>query len=476
MQLFRFRWVYCQLQTLRRCFPPSIRSLLDELPITLDETYERILMEIPEEKWRHAHRLFRCLIASFRPLRVEELAEVLAIRFDSDTTADLVTGWRPEDTEDAILSACSSLVTVVKIDGSPIVQFAHFSVKEYLTSNRLTMAKASVLRYHIPAEPAHLPAHLILAQACLSTLLELDEHIHKDRLKNYPLVFYAAQYWVDHVQIGDTSLSILDRMEQLFDADKPHFSAWIWLYDVNHSWRIASMEDISERPSEPVATPLYYSAACGLRSLVERLVATHPKDVNPREGSIWAPLRVAIEKRQLNVARLLLEHGAYPDIKGTNGWTLLHEASYGWDIGALQLLLEHGADVDCRNSRDQTPLHLSSDVGSLEAMQLLVVYGADVNKRIPNGWTPLHRAVRNRSVEAVRLLLQCGANVNEEDENGWTALHFVSDRFGGSLEIALALLDCGADMHARTNSDMTPLEMALNNGHHDIVQLLLSMM
>jgi ankyrin repeat protein len=99
-----------------------------------------------------------------------------------------------------------------------------------------------------------------------------------------------------------------------------------------------------------------------------------------------------------------------------------------------------------------------------------------VNKRIPNGWTPLHRAVRNRSVEVVRLLLQCGANVNEEDESGWTALHFVSDRFGGSLEIAFALLDCGADMHARTNLDMTPLEMALNNGHHDIVQLLLSMM
>jgi ankyrin repeat protein len=315
-------------------------------------------------------RLFQCLLVSFRPLRLEELAEVLAIRFDSDTTADLVTGWRPEDTEDAILSACSNLIAVVESDGSPIVQFAHFSVKEYLTSNRLTMARASLSRYHIPAEPAYSPAHLILAQACLSTLLELDEHINKERLENYPLVFYAAQHWVDHAQIGDISLSILDRMEQLFDADKPHFSAWIWSYDVNYPWRTTPMEDISERPSGPVAAPLYYSAACGLRSLVERLVATHPKDVNPREGSIWASLRVAIEKRQLDVARLLLEHGACADIKDTNGWTLLHEASYGWDIGALQLLLEHGADVDRRNSRDQTLLHLES----LEAIQLLLAY------------------------------------------------------------------------------------------------------
>jgi hypothetical protein len=64
IQLFRFRWVFCQLETLRRCFPPSIRCLLGELPTTLDETYERILMEIPEEKWEHAHRLFQCLIVS----------------------------------------------------------------------------------------------------------------------------------------------------------------------------------------------------------------------------------------------------------------------------------------------------------------------------------------------------------------------------------------------------------------------------
>jgi hypothetical protein len=92
----------------------------------------------------------------FVPLRVEELADVLAVRFDSDTTADLVTDWRPDDTDDAILSACSSLIAVVEVDASPIVQFGHFSVKEYLTSNRLAMAQAmSVSRYHIPAEPGH---------------------------------------------------------------------------------------------------------------------------------------------------------------------------------------------------------------------------------------------------------------------------------------------------------------------------------
>jgi len=66
----RFRWVFCQLDTLRRCIPSSIRKVLDELPITLDDTYERALQGIPREKQQHAHHLFQCLVAAIRPLPV----------------------------------------------------------------------------------------------------------------------------------------------------------------------------------------------------------------------------------------------------------------------------------------------------------------------------------------------------------------------------------------------------------------------
>src|SRR5712672_3980403 len=192
MKWFRFRWIFCQLETLRRCFPSSIRQILDELPTTLDETYERTLLEIPEEKWKHAHRLLQCLAVSSRPLLVEELAEILSTQFDCGTTLRLIRGWHPENTEDAVLSACSSLIAVVDVEGSPVVQFSHFSVKEFLMSNRLATAQMGNLsRYHIDLEPAH----EILAKACLSTLLKLDEHINKEGLKDYPMVFYAAEYW-----------------------------------------------------------------------------------------------------------------------------------------------------------------------------------------------------------------------------------------------------------------------------------------
>ena len=84
--------------------PSSIRKSLDELPVTLDDTYERILQNIPKQKWQHAHRLFQCVVAARRPLRVEELAEIFAIGFGPNSASNLVEDWRPENAEEAVFS------------------------------------------------------------------------------------------------------------------------------------------------------------------------------------------------------------------------------------------------------------------------------------------------------------------------------------------------------------------------------------
>ena len=136
--------------------PSSIRKSLNELPTTLDETYERALEWIPKERRQHAHRLFQCLVVAIRPLRAEELAEIFAIEFDADAGPDLKEGWRPVNAEDAVLSACSTLIAVIEDEESKIVQFSHFSVKEYLTSDRLrTSEMGSIRQYHIPLDDAH---------------------------------------------------------------------------------------------------------------------------------------------------------------------------------------------------------------------------------------------------------------------------------------------------------------------------------
>ena len=75
-----------------------MRRTLDELPESLDETYERVLKEIKKPNREHALRLLQCLVAAIRPLRVEELAGVLAVDFDNtDGMPKLNPKWRWED-------------------------------------------------------------------------------------------------------------------------------------------------------------------------------------------------------------------------------------------------------------------------------------------------------------------------------------------------------------------------------------------
>jgi hypothetical protein len=122
----------------------------------LDKTYERILLGIDKQKRKYAQRLFQCLLVSFRPLRVDELAEFLAVQFDATAPPSFNEDLRPLDAEEAVLSACSSLIAVVNREGGQVVQFSHFSVKEFLTSDRLaTTGDEGFSCYHILTEPAH---------------------------------------------------------------------------------------------------------------------------------------------------------------------------------------------------------------------------------------------------------------------------------------------------------------------------------
>ena len=89
------------------------------------------------------------------------------------------------------------LIAIVDTGLSRVVQFSHFSVKEYLTSARLATSNQDVSRFHIVLEPAH----TIMAQACVSVLLQLDDRNQQDDVgENTPLARYAAEYWVNHAQ------------------------------------------------------------------------------------------------------------------------------------------------------------------------------------------------------------------------------------------------------------------------------------
>ena len=404
--------MFCQLEVLRHCFPSSVRYMLEELPESLDETYERILREIKKPNQGHAHRLLQCLVVAARPLRVEELAEILTFDFSVEGIPKLNLSWRWENQEAALMSACSSFINIVNDGDSRIVQFSHFSVKEFLTANRLAEPIRDVSRYHIRLEDAH----TILAQACLGVLLRLDDRVDHSNIKNFPLAQYAAQYWATHTRLENGSSRIKDGMECLFDADKPHFATWLWIYNVDY-WDGRSFS--ATHPKKPEAVPLYYAARLGFRGLAEHLIAEHPEHVNAKGGVEETSMHVAATTGFADILSLLSEHGAEMDVRNRHGRTPLHQASSKGRLEAARCLLDRGADINARNKFDQTPLFLTVYYGHVEIARMLLDRGARTNVPDKNsGTTPLHLAVGNRDIQTVRLLLEHGADIDARDKRG----------------------------------------------------------
>ena len=501
------------MEVLRHCLPASVKRTLKELPESLDETYERILKEIKKPNRGLAQRVLQCLVVATRPLRVAELAEVLAVDLDdSEGIPRLNSDWRWEDQEQALLIACSSLIAIVdpgdvkdsdsdsdtevndgvsevevddndydieaghghlvaetndgdshtgasssglklytsdvdldveaghndpeaetddgdshiEADDSRIVQFSHFSVKEFLTSSRLAAASEEVSAYRIDLENAH----TILAQACLAVLLQTHDDIDENKSKDHPLAKYAAKHWTTHAQFRDVSSRLQNEMKYLFDADKPHFKAWRMLFDIDVIRPLAGpFQYFATLPASPAA-PLYYAALCGFHDLVEHLIAKYPQDVNTTGGYYKRSLTAALAGKYFETADLLRHNGADLHVRGYTGTFPLHAAAFSGEFEVVQKLIEYEADIDARDEEGWTPLYWASSGLYLKdgsILRLLLERGADVNAPTKGGSTPLHRASGNGAVEVVRLLLDHGADIEAVDSDGKTALQVVGE-------------------------------------------------
>jgi hypothetical protein len=88
--------------------------MLEELPETLDETHERMLRDIHKTNRDPAHRLLQCFTVAARPLRVTELAEVLAIDFETATPARRYIEVEPQLAVGGSTTSC--FVNVLRFD------------------------------------------------------------------------------------------------------------------------------------------------------------------------------------------------------------------------------------------------------------------------------------------------------------------------------------------------------------------------
>lgn len=173
------------------------------------------------------------------------------------------------------------------------------------------------------------------------------------------------------------------------------------------------------------------------------------------------------------VAKLLLEHGADPDLGDKNGETPLWIAASGGHEAMVELLL---ARRDVRlNSKFGvlTPLAEAANNGHAQVVKVFLKRDdLEVDWEDEYGGTTLFRTVRSGSGEAtVRLLLQRkDVNVNSVDHSGHSPLSIASAR-GHERMVRLLLERNDLDVKQKVHGG-TPLFWAIYNGHHAVAKTL----
>ncbi|MCJ1380068.1 hypothetical protein MMC17_003171 [Xylographa soralifera] len=552
-----FRWVVCQLDELRKCLKPAtLRKTLMLLPKTLDDTYARILCNIDEQYSEDAFKILQWLAYSARPLSIEEVAEVLAVNIEGHPRID--PNNRLRESRD-VLTICSSLITIVAATsndglynsrsdddpsdddpsddnndgytstgssddllGSPKtrqeLRLAHFSVKEYLVSDRIMAGPAS--RFNITKT-----ADDYIAMTCLAYLLHFyksyvrslylaeDSDISPAELSgerdDFPLAEYAGRYWSEHARhaccvqevniVQQLCMELLNgrhayqnslRLRSYSSSLTSYDMAMPPLYLASMDGLFVPVRQLLENKTVDIdahykyhGTALEVASITGYEAIVE-LLLSNGANVNARNrGNNETALQAAIIKGHSGVVILLLSGGA--DLTVQTGedalqiasglgyepisMTALQAASLHGHKGVIQLLLDQGADVHAVGNKGyETALKLACQEGHVVIVELLLSNGADPNTNA------LQEAAEFGHEGVVQLLLDNGAHIDalgDGYKNHGTALTLACKR--GYLAVVQVLLKNGADVNARSVQNRTALGLAAEFGHEDVVQLLL---
>ncbi|CAN9382094.1 unnamed protein product [Alternaria alternata] len=437
-----FRWAVCQIDALAKCRNlATLRKSLATLPQTLDQTYDRILTAIREDDSAYAMRILQWLTFSARPLTVNEVAEIVAIDVAREPAFD-----RDEVLTDSleVLDICSGLVTIVEVDEHydysarvrdygysrdsedfRIVTLAHYSVQEYLVSDRIKQGPAK--QYSMQ----EVKCHTAITKGTIAYLGQIQQPIPRDVFENSALAGYCARFWIDHFRkTEDEKENLSWLVMSLFSVENTLFLTWNQLYDPEYSWRRPDLN----RSLESIPTPLYYGALLGLPMITKTLLG-QGADVNAQGGRY--------------------------------GHALFAAAACGHE-DVVELLINVDNDINARVEKLRGALQLASGRGHEAVVKLLIEAGADVNTPVGFKWdmfrdpwskyyrNALQAAIQGSHETIVRMLLEGGASVGDNPGTE-SALHYATDTSGCTPSLVKNLQQYGAALDKIDVNNMTPL-------------------
>lgn len=238
-------------------------------------------------------------------------------------------------------------------------------------------------------------------------------------------------------------------------------------------------------------TPLHLAAQDG-RTDVAAVLLRHGAQRDPRKSTRnrdnITPLHQAVYNSHPDTVAVLLTAGCDPNVQADNGYAALHYAAQKGSVEMTRALLDTmecdvALTASTREQQDITALHLAVQSGSVEVVLALARAGAtvDAGKRMGGGMsgvTALHQAVYQERDEIVAALLELGADPGRSMDGWYTPLHVAAEK--GCAPIARRLLGATSTslaVDARASlgehADLTPLHVAAQHGHRELIGLLI---
>uniref|UniRef100_A0A8C5MBF1 Ankyrin repeat and SOCS box containing 3 n=1 Tax=Leptobrachium leishanense TaxID=445787 RepID=A0A8C5MBF1_9ANUR len=112
--------------------------------------------------------------------------------------------------------------------------------------------------------------------------------------------------------------------------------------------------------------------------------------------------------------------------------------------------------------------------GDIKSLKKLIKKGYSVDVPDNRGWMPIHEAAFSNSSRCLQLLINTASSssyIKSKTFEGESSLHLAAK--SGSSKCAQLLLQAGADVNNVTNGEITPLFLAVESGHEDVVKLLI---
>ncbi|KAF9233772.1 hypothetical protein BU15DRAFT_79797 [Melanogaster broomeanus] len=518
-----FRWVQCQLDRLNDCWSlGDLCEVLDTLPTTLYETYERMLCAIDKKEFggRVARRALVWLVTTLRPLTLSQLAQALAINRDNSASDSTIMTMQETD----LIEICGSLVSFN--ERTRIITLSHYSVKEYLTSDMVADKTCFV---HVAR------ANFELATVSIYSIMLSIDKPYVDLRDRHDLSYYAMHSGLHHLanclpEDDGPLLGLLLTFQNHVSnhrrsyATKWRYGPWITtisqlaLYIIIRFGRVSLLRHYLDHHSVQLtegANPLVYAAfyrdvPC-IQVLLDQgldvnIEATVP--VGSGDMPSLPPLMTATRnhKYQEEVVSLLLARGNtvprnaihsvfQANVPGTcRAFTIQIRSQQGTDamlsvnggesrlhsllrveyvppeysnnvFEIARLLVEAGCDPAALNDSGLSPIHLALSKGTFQLVKWLIENGF----RLPAD-AVLH-AVRCPDsatlLPMLHLVFESGATgmLDVRDDNGCNALHLLLSHFTGAfheeMEEALKLLlENGCEIDCQNHTGETPLHTA----------------